>query len=156
MRWRVVPVALLVLLAAARGTYILKVDTPRPLVTRALPADDWTEAMRFVREQQPKTVHVLADPGHAWMYGSSVRVAAWRDTVLESVKDTAMAIYDRESARRVADRAAALARFADLSDDELRAVAARYHADVLVVDRARAHAFPVLHENGRFVVYDIR
>jgi hypothetical protein len=67
-----------------------------------------------------------------------------------------MAIYDHDSALRVADRAAALSRFAELSDDELRAVAARYHADVLVVDRARAHAFPVLHENRGFVVYDVR
>ena len=35
------------------------------------------------------TAHVLADPGHAWKYGTSVRVSAERDVWLEDVKDSA-------------------------------------------------------------------
>ena len=54
--------------------------------------------MNWLRAQ-PVNWHVLADPGHAWKYGSSVRVAARRDTLLESGKDSSMAMYDRDLAR---------------------------------------------------------
>ena len=57
--------------------------------------------------RQPADVHVLADPGHAWKYGTSVRVAAERDVLLEEVKDSALAIYSRDVAVRVVERAAA-------------------------------------------------
>jgi hypothetical protein len=124
-------------------------------VTTTLPADDWTAAMRFL-QSQPVGVHVLADPGHAWLFGSSVRVAALRDTVLESVKDTAMAIYDRNVAMRVGERVQALDGFASWSDERMREAASRYHADVLVFDRSRALGFPVLYQNARFVIYDVR
>ena len=53
------------------------------------------------------TSHVLADPGHAWKYGTSVRVSAGRDVFLEEVKDSALAIYSRDvaaSRRRTARR----------------------------------------------------
>ncbi len=36
----------------------------------------------------------LADPGHAWKYGSSVRLAAGRDLFLEEVKDVALAVLE--------------------------------------------------------------
>lgn len=155
MHWRSVAVALAALASLGRGWYVLTIDTPRPLVTRTLPADDWTAAMRFL-QTQPAGIHVLADPGHAWMYGSSVRVAALRDTVLESVKDEAMAIYDRGIAMRVGERQRTLEGFASWSDERMREVASRYHADVLVFERPRTFGFPVLFENARFVVYDLR
>jgi hypothetical protein len=155
MRWRGIAVAVLLAASLARGWYVLAIDTPRPLVTRDLPADDWTAAMQFLRTQ-PIDTHVLADPGHAWLYGSSVRVAALRDTVLESVKDTAMAIYDRDVAMRVGERVHTLQGFADFPDDRMREIANRYHADVLVFDRSRPLAFPIVYENARFVIYNVR
>jgi hypothetical protein len=155
MRWRGVAVVLLAMASLGRGWYVLTIDTPRPLVTTTLLADDWTAAMGFLRTQ-PASLHVLADPGHAWMYGSSVRVSAWRDTVLESMKDEAMAIYDRTIAMRVGERQQTLEGFAGWSDDRMREVASRYHADVLVFDRSRAFGFPVLYQNPRFVIYDLR
>jgi len=155
MRWRAAAVALLAVASLVRGWYVVTIDTPRPLVTTTLPADDWTAAMRFL-QSQPSGIHVLADPGHAWLYGSSVRVAALRDTVLESVKDTAMAIYDRDIAMRVGDRVQALDGFAGWSDERMREAASRYHANVLVFDRSRALGFPVLYQNARFVIYDVR
>jgi len=155
MRWRGVVVALIAAVSLGRGWYVLTIDTPRPLVTTNLPADDWTAAMRFL-QTQPAGIHVLADPGHAWMYGSSVRVSALRDTVLETMKDEAMAIYDRAIAMRVAERQETLEGFAMWSDDRMRDVASRYHADVFVFDRSRAFSFPVLYQNARFVVYDLR
>lgn len=155
LRWRGAAVAMLAVASLVRGWYVLTIDTPRPLVTLTLPADDWTATMRFL-QSQPPALHVLADPGHAWLYGSSVRVAAQRDTALEAVKDTAMAIYDRGIAMRVGDRVQALSGFPALSDDQMRDIANRYHADVLVFDRSRPLAFPVLYQNARFVVYDLR
>ena len=51
-------------------------------------------------------VHLLADPGHAWLFGAPLRYAG-QDVFLEEVKDTAMAIYSRDSASRVIERQAA-------------------------------------------------
>jgi hypothetical protein len=87
--------------SVARGYYLVEVDQPeRRLVTVDLPDTPWVDAMRWLATQ-PTDWHVLADPGHAWKYGVSVRVAANRDTLLESVKDSAIAIYDRGVAMRV-------------------------------------------------------
>ena len=47
---------------------------------------------------------MLADPGHAWKYGTSVRVAGERDVYLEEVKDVALALYSRDVAMRVLGR----------------------------------------------------
>ena len=64
----------------------------RALFALHRPASDWDDALRWIRTQ-PIDAHVLAEPGHAWKYGTSVRVAAERDVFLEEVKDSAVAIY---------------------------------------------------------------
>ena len=153
--WRPIIVAAFAGMAVARGSYVLAIDSNRPLAAVTLPADEWTQTMDFLRTQ-PASTHVLADPQHALKYGTSVRVAAWRDTVLETSKDSAMAMYDRTLARRVADRAVALDGFEDMPADQIRSIGARFDADVLVMDKARRFDFPVLYENGRFVVYALR
>lgn len=154
-RRRAVALAILVGLTVSRGYYVLAIDSNRPLVTGSLPADDWTDAMRFLRSQR-NNMYVLADPGHAWRYGSSVRVAAARDTVLEQVKDSAMATYDRSLALRIAGRQAVLDGFADFSEMQMREAASRLGADILVVENDRQFSFPVLFQNNRFVVYALR
>ena len=93
--------------------------------------------MNWLR-QQPASWQVLADPDHASKYGISVRVGALRDTVLEQSKDAAIAMYDRDIALRVAERREALAGFEAFGDDQIRAAARRFGADVLVVDRDSA------------------
>ena len=153
--WRRLTVAVVVAAAAARGYYVLVLDAGRPLVALSLPADDWTAAMTFLRTR-PVTTLVLADPEHAWLYGSSVRVAALRDTVLEQVKDSAMAIYDRPIAMRIGERAVALHGFADFTEAQFVTAGARYDADVLVIERGRSFTLPVLYENARFVIYALR
>ena len=67
----------------------------------------WRDAMDWLRSQ-PVDVHVLADPGHAWRYGSSVRIAAGRDVFLEEVKDAAIGMYSRDVAMRVLTRTRAI------------------------------------------------
>jgi hypothetical protein len=146
--------AALVALACVRGAYILY-DTGRAFARVDLPADDWTDAMRWVRSQ-PSDLMVLADPGHAWKYGTSVRVAALHDTVLEYGKDSAMAMYDREIGSRISDRAIALAGFDRLTEEQFKALARRYRVHLLVLERQRDLTLPRLYENARFVIYDLR
>ena len=151
-------VAVLIVLGAfslGRGIYVLAVETRRPIAELALPPTPWSDAMRWL-EGQPATLHVLADPGHAWKYGVGVRVAARKDTLLESVKDSAMAMYDRDSARRVAERSAALARFDEMTTDDIRSLDARFGLDAFVVEANRPFGFPVLYRNAQFVIYDLR
>lgn len=152
---RVALVAALVVLAAIRGFYVLRIETGRPLAEFALPAGDWTDAMMWLR-RQPPSLHVLADPGHAWKYGTSVRPTALKDTLLESGKDTALAMYDRNVALRVAERTEALARFDTFTVADLRALRDRYGVDVLVAENTRAFEMPVLYRNRRFAIYDLR
>jgi hypothetical protein len=155
VRRRALIVAALALLAAGRGVFVLH-EAGRPLAQPALPDNDWTAAMRW-RRQQPTSWHVLADPAHAWKYGTSVRVAALRDTPLELGKDPAMAMYDRALAARVAERTEALAGFDDWTTEvEVRSVATRYDLDVFVDRTDRHFDLPALFRNDRFVVYDLR
>lgn len=154
-RRQIVIVGLIAALAVGRGVYVLRVEADRTLVQASLPRTTWTEALSWL-EAQPASWFVLADPGHAWKYGVSVRVGAHRDAFLELGKDSSMAMYDRDVAMRVRERAAALGNFDGLDATGLRALAARFGIDVLVDRRTRVLALPVLHQNADFVVYDLR
>ena len=107
----------IVLLAVSvgRGAYVMLVEfDDRALFRVSLPKTPWQEAMDWVKHQ-PLDTHILADPGHAWKYGTSVRVAGERDVFLEETKDSALAIYSREVAMRVTERSRAIGDFATLS-----------------------------------------
>jgi hypothetical protein len=153
--WRIPVMATIVLLSMVRGFYVVVIETKRPLVQARLPPGDWTDALNWIR-QQPVSWHVLADPNHAAKFGFSVRVGALRDTVLEQSKDAGLGIYERDIALRVAERREALSAFESFGDDQIRAAARRFGADVALVDRAQPLSFPVLYQNQRFVVYDLR
>jgi hypothetical protein len=152
---RVMVLIVLGAFSLGRGIYVLAVETRRPIAEPALPPTPWTDAMRWL-EGQPPTLHVLTDPGHAWKYGVGVRVAARKDTLLESVKDSAMAMYDRDSAIRVAERSAALAHFDEMTTDDIRSLDVRFGLDAFVVEGDRTFGFPVLYRNAQFVIYDLR
>jgi hypothetical protein len=145
----------ILILSGVRGWYVVSHADSRQLVEIDLAQTSWTEAMLWLRGQ-PVTWNVLADPGHAWKYGSSVRVAAERDTVLEAGKDPALGIYDRATALRVTDRLAALQGFTEFTTADLRRVGAQYAADVAIVARGQRMDLPVLHENAGFVIYALR
>ena len=142
-------------LSTVRGTYVVSHAAGRHLIDAGLPDTPWTATMTWLGEQSP-TWNVLADPAHAWKYGSSVRVAAARDTVLEIGKDPALAIYDRATAMRVATRERALSGFDAFTTDDIRRVARQFSADVVVMARQQPLQLPVLYENAAFVVYDAR
>jgi hypothetical protein len=143
--------AFLVAVAVGRGVYIMGVEHPeRRLVTIRLPSSEWEDAMQWIKAR-PGRPHVLADPGHAWKYGTSVRVSAERDVFLEEVKDSAIAIYSRDVAVRYNERVTAIGDFAHLSVDSAVDLAARYDLDYLVAETA--FPLPVAYRNARFTVY---
>jgi hypothetical protein len=155
-RFAVAIVAVLAAASAARGYYLLEVLQPeRQLARVELPPTAWIDAMTWL-QTQPADWHVLADPGHAWKYGVSVRLAATRDTVLESVKDSAISLYDRDIAARVLARTRDLIDFDLMTVTRVRALDASYDLDALVVERDHLLDLPVLYRNDQFVIYDLR
>ncbi|HEX5635423.1 MAG TPA: hypothetical protein VFX50_19405 [Gemmatimonadales bacterium] len=141
----------LLALSAGRGGYILFVEHPeRPLFERRLAETPWHEAMRFVATL-PKNAHVLADSGHAWRYGTSVRVSAHRDVFLEETKDAAIAIYSRDVAARVVERIRALGDLAARTPEEIERLGERYGVTHVVT--AGRLPLPPVFENAEFRVY---
>jgi hypothetical protein len=151
---RRVIVAALFVVAAARGSYVMFVEhAGRPVVRIDLRDDEWRDAMQWLGRTPPAT-HVLADPGHAWRYGSSVRVAAARDVFHEDLKDGALALYSRDTATRVLGRTRDLGDFGALTADHARALAAKYDLDYLVAEQP--FDLPVAYRNSRFTVYALK
>jgi hypothetical protein len=152
-RGAVVAVALLAF-ATGRGLYVMLVERPeRPLFEVRLPVSPWEDAMAWLR-RQPADTHVLADPGHGWKYGTSVRVSAERDVLVEEVKDSALAIYSRDVAARFMDRVQAVGDFASMSPAHAHELARRYDLDFLVTDTDLA--LPLAYRNDQFRIYSLR
>jgi hypothetical protein len=144
--------ATLAALALARGGYALFVEHPeRPLFALSAPADAWTDVSSFLRHATPPGTHVLADPDHAWRFGSSLRVLAARDVFLENVKDEAMSLYDQRMAQRITERRLALGDFEQRTAPELLALGRRFDLDVVVSERELA--LPEIYRNPQFRVY---
>jgi len=151
---RLGPLALaagLTALAVGRGGYILFHEhAERALFSLHLADTPWHQAMRFVASL-PIDVHILADSGHAWRYGTSVRVSGGRDVFLEETKDAAVAIYSRDVAVRVVDRIRALGDLSQRTPEEIDRIAAQYGI-THVITEGHLPATPVF-ENAQFRVY---
>lgn len=144
--------AVVIAFSCVRGFYVLW-EAKRPPVHLALQEGDWQRTMNWAKTT-PKESHWLADPYHAILYGSSVRVAAERDVFVEAVKDAALGIYDRRIAERTAKRRAELEDFAGLTVDRARSLGAAYDLDYLVTDRT--FGLPLAFESGSLRVYRLR
>jgi hypothetical protein len=141
-------------LALVRGIYVVYVErTDRSAVELRLPESEWDTAMGWLRGTAPDA-HVLADPGHAWKFGTSVRVSGERDVFLEEVKDSALAMYARDVALRVRERTAAAGDFSTLTAERARALAGQYDLDYLVTERPLD--LPVAYRNARFTIHSLR
>ncbi len=123
------------------------------LIEINLPESEWTQVMQWAG-QRPVGTNFLADPGHAWRYGSSVRAASGRDVYLEAVKDIGIAIYSRTMAERVSRRLVELGDFAALEAAHARWLARRHDLDYLITEHDIA--LPLVHRRGRLAVYDLR
>ena len=145
-------VALLLLaVSASRGVYVMLVERPeRPLFEAHIADSPWQDAMLWI-QRRPRDVHVLADPGHSWKYGTSVRVSGERDVFLEEVKDSALAIYSRDVAARVVERTNALGDFTTLTADRASDLARRYDLDYLVTTADLP--LPLAYRNDQFRIY---
>ena len=150
-RWVTVLIALF---AVSRGVFIMQVERPDRRVIQMMPPDDeWTDVMEWL-EQTPVDTHVLADPNHAFSYGSSERALGKRDLFFEAGKDTGMAIYSRDMALRVLERIEALGDFATLTPDKARALAVAYDLDYLISERQMT--LPEVYANEQFKVYALQ
>jgi hypothetical protein len=146
--------ALVCLLTVSRGAYIALIAFPdRPMFATGLPDSDWGRAMAWARRSSPSS-HWLADPTHAVLYGTSVRVAGERDVFVEALKDQAIGMYDRPVAMRTRDRVAALGDFHTLTPERALALAATYDIDFLVTDERLD--LPVAFASGALTVYRLR
>ena len=147
-RWAV---ALVAVLALARGAFVMFVERAGyPVLQVTLPENEWQHAMAWLASQ-PRGAHVLTHPGHAWRFGSSVRVAAARDVYLEETKDAALAMYSREIAMRVLHRTTDLGDFDRLTAAHALALAKRYDLDFLVSETTLD--LPLAYSNSRFRIY---
>jgi hypothetical protein len=146
--------AAVVVAAISRGVFVWGAEhAGNPIARIGFPQDNWTDAMRWIA-RTPADTHVLADPGHAWKYGSSVRVVGERDVYLEEVKDLALALYSREVAVEALRRIADARDFGSITPEQLRVLAARYDLDYLVVERDVD--LPVVYRNAQFRVYALQ
>ena len=144
----------IVAIAVARGVFVWRAEhAGAPLVRIGLPRDNWTDAMRWI-SRTPADTHVLADPGHAWKHGTSVRVSGERDVFLEEVKDLALALYSRDVAIEALQRVHDSQHFDALTPTQLQTLAARYDLDYLVVDRDVE--LPLAYRNEQFRVYSLQ
>jgi hypothetical protein len=146
--------ALILAVSFSRGLYICVMHFPdRPIFAIDLQHDDWRNAMAWARTTDPGSGW-LADPAHAAKYGSSLRAAGWRDVLLDALKDPAIAMYDRETAMRVAERQRALTELRWDTAEGAVALAQRFGLDYLVIDR-ELH-LPLAHQSGSLYIYRLR
>jgi hypothetical protein len=141
----------LVTLSIARGGAVFA--SGRALAQVGLPDDDWGRVMAWAR-----TTNVgsgwLADPLHAAVHGTSVRVAGERDVFVEATKDAALGIYDVEVARRADERFRAIKDFHLLTKAQVVALAREYDLDYFVTPYPLD--LPVAFESGALRVYHLR
>ena len=152
-RRAVIVAAALAVGGIVRGVYIMQVQFPdRPLVEIGIRDDDWGRAMRWARTTD-RGSGWLADPLHAARYGTSVRVAGERAVFVEAIKDSALAMYDRNVALRTRERLEALGDFQALTAARAGELARSYDLDFLVTESVMP--LPVVFESGALRVYRI-
>jgi hypothetical protein len=151
---RRIAVAAAIVAAVGRGVFVWGTEhAGNPIARIGFPQDNWTDVMTWIAHT-PADTHVLADPGHAWKYGTSVRVSGERDVYFEEVKDLALALYSRDVAVEALRRIADARGFDAFTPEQLRALAARYDLDYLVIERAVD--LPLVYRNPQFRVYSLR
>ena len=152
-RARIVALAI-VLLSTVRGTYIMLVEFPERRVAQiSLTDDDWGRAMAWVRAS-PQGSGWLADPVHAALYGTSLRLAGQRDVFVEAIKDGAVGMYDRSVALRTRERFEALGDFRILTPEHVRVLTQKYDLDYLVTEQELP--LPLEFSSGPIRIYRLR
>jgi len=146
--------AVLLVLSAARGIYILNVQFDRPLAQFNLPRSDWQAMCEWASRGTPVDAGFLADPQHSNRYGVSFRIAARRDVLVEAVKDPAIGIYSRAVALDVQKRLVAAGAFDQLTAADIRGLARRYDLDYVITERQ--YDLPLAHVAGPLRAYRVQ
>ena len=140
--------------SVVRAGYLKTVMFPdRPVAEINVRDDDWGRAMRWAQGTDARSGW-LAHPAHAALYGTSVRLAARRDVLVEGLKDGALGMYDRAVAMRTQERLDAIGHFDDMTPSRARSLAARYGLDYLITEQPLD--LPIAFQSGRLTVYAIR
>jgi len=139
-------------LAVVRGAYVMRVEFPnRPLFETGVPGD-WGRIAAWV-QATPKDSGFLADPMHAARYGTSLRMAAARDVLVEGTKDAAIGMYDRTIAFRTRDRLRELGDVSVLSVEQVRTLGHEHGLSYFVTEQQVP--LPLAFEAGTIRVYRI-
>ncbi len=146
--------AALLLVSVVRGVYVnFVMFTDRPLAEVYVRDDDWGRAMAWAQGTDVGSGW-LADPVHAALYGTSVRLAGRRDVLVEALKDGALGMYDRAIAMRTRERLEAIGDFGSMTPSRARALAARHGLDYLITEQPLD--LPVAFSSGAISIYSIR
>jgi hypothetical protein len=145
--------AVLLVLSIVRGVYIMQVQFPGRRIFAPDLAGDWGQVAAWARST-PKDSEWLADPMHAALYGTSLRMAAARDVFVEGTKDAAIGMYDRSIALRTRDRLTRLANFGNMSAEDFRDVGREYQLEYLVSEAELP--LPLAFQSGKIRVYRLR
>jgi hypothetical protein len=146
--------ALVAVFSIARSAYIKYVKFPdRPIAEVWIPDNDWGRVMTWARAT-PTSSGWIADPFHAYTYGTSLRVAGERDVLVEGVKDAAIGMYERDVAMRTHERLAEIQPFDQMTPERARALAARHGLDYLVT--IQLLDLPLAYASGPLRVYRVR
>jgi hypothetical protein len=136
------------------------------------PHTDWEDAQLWARDNTPRDALFITPPHLWWLYQSDWRVFSERSSVatltelLEAAFSPAYVGYWRPRFEAVApgalaqfrgnifeNKAVTAAAYYSLSTADMEAVARRYGADYLVVERPHAYDLPIVYENSGYTVY---
>ncbi len=138
----------------SRSAYIKFLRFPeRPIAELGIADTDWGRVMAWARAT-PRDSGWIAHPSHAFMYGTSLRVAGERDVFVEGVKDVAIGMYDRDVAMRTRQRLSEVQSFEAMTPRRARDLASRYGLDFLVTEQTLD--LPMAYSSGPLRVYRLR
>jgi hypothetical protein len=171
---RLATVALLAGLAVATGVVLAAFDVWGPGIHAFGPQTDWEDAQTWARDNTPRDALFITPPQIWWLYQSDWRVFSERSTVatLSELLEAAFApeyieywqprfetlapgALEHFRGNYFDNKAVTAQAFYSLSTAELEAVAARYGAGYLVVEKPHRHALPLVYENEGFAIYRI-
>jgi hypothetical protein len=152
MRQAQLTAAAVLAFSVLRGIYVV-VESERPAVQISIPDDDWGRVMAWARTTETDAGW-LADPLHAVLYGTSVRVAGERDVLVEAVKDAAIGMYDRSIAVRTDQRIRAVPDFNALTPADARRLGAEYDLEFLVTEQTLD--LPLAFQSGALRAYRLQ
>jgi hypothetical protein len=165
-------VALLAGMAVATGVVLAAFDVWGPGMHAFGPQTDWEDAQTWARANTPRDAMFITPPQIWWLYQSDWRVFSERSTVatLSELLEAAFApeyieywqprfealapgALEHFRGNYFENKAVTAEAFYRLSTGDLEAVAERYGADYLVVEKPHRHDLPLVYENDGFAVY---